>query len=299
MSIRNLDLLFKPASVALIGASARAGSVGQVLARNLIGTGFSGPIMPVNPKHQAIQGVLTYPDVASLPITPDLGVICTPPEAVPGIIADLGKRGAKAAVVITAGFGEGEDHLGAGLSQAMLNAARPHLLRIVGPNCLGILVPGIKLNASFAHLSPIAGDLAFVTQSGAILTSILDWATPRGIGFSHLTSLGDMTDVDFGDMLDYLASDAGTRAILLYIEGITYARKFMSAARVAARSKPVIVVKAGRRAEGAKAGELPHRGLGGCRCSLRRGVPPCWDATRLRVRRAIRRRRDLGALPPQ
>jgi acetyltransferase len=263
MSIRNLDLLFKPASVALIGASARAGSVGQVLARNLIGTGFSGPIMPVNPKHQAIQGVLTYPDVASLPITPDLGVICTPPEAVPGIIADLGKRGAKAAVVITAGFGEGEDHLGAGLSQAMLNAARPHLLRIVGPNCLGILVPGIKLNASFAHLSPIAGDLAFVTQSGAILTSILDWATPRGIGFSHLTSLGDMTDVDFGDMLDYLASDAGTRAILLYIEGITYARKFMSAARVAARSKPVIVVKAGRRAEGAKAASSHTGALAG------------------------------------
>ena len=135
----------------------------------------------------------------------------------------------------------------------MLDAARPHLLRIVGPNCVGILVPGVKLNASFAHITAPAGDLAFVTQSGAMVTSVLDWASPRKIGFSHLVSLGDMCDVDFGDMLDYLAGDKNTRAILLYIEGITHARKFMSAARVAARSKPVLVVKAGRHAEGAKA----------------------------------------------
>ncbi len=253
MTIRNLQSMFQPRSVALVGASERPGSVGEVLARNLVRTGFAGPIMPVNPKHQAIQGVLAYRSVAELPIAPDLGVICTPPEAVPGIVADLAKRGAKAAVVITAGFGEGEDRLGASLRHDMLEAARPHLLRVVGPNCLGILVPGIKLNASFAHLSPLAGDLAFVAQSGAMVTSLIDWATPRDIGFSHLVSLGDMTDVDFGDMLDYLAGDSGTRAILLYVEGITAARKFMSAARIAGRSKPIIVVKAGRRAEGAKA----------------------------------------------
>ena len=253
MSVRNLNFLFQPASVALIGAGTRPGSVGAVVAENLLHGGFQGPIMPVNPKHQAIEGVLTYRDVASLPLTPELAVLATPPDTVPGIIAELGRRGTKAAVVITAGFGEGEDPAGAELSQRMLEAARPHLMRIVGPNCLGIIVPGIGLDASFAHLSPAKGDIAFVTQSGAMVTAVIDWAAPRGIGFSHLVSLGDMSDVDFGDMLDYLAGDAATRAILLYIEGVRHARKFMSAARIAARSKPVIVVKAGRRPEGAKA----------------------------------------------
>ncbi|HYM33239.1 MAG TPA: bifunctional acetate--CoA ligase family protein/GNAT family N-acetyltransferase [Candidatus Cybelea sp.] len=253
MSIRNLDYLFKPKSVALIGASDRQGSVGAVVAQNLLHGGFSGPVMTVNPKHRTIAGVATYPDVGSLPQTPELAVICTPPPAVPGTVVDLGKRGTKAAVVITAGFGEGEDRIGADLRQAMLDAARPHLLRIVGPNCVGILVPGLQLNASFAHIAALKGDLAFVAQSGAIVTSIVDWATPRNIGFSHLVSLGDMADVDFGDMLDYLAMDGATRAILLYMEGVTHPRKFMSAARIAARLKPVIVVKAGRHAEGAKA----------------------------------------------
>ena len=253
MSVRNLNFMFRPESVALIGAGTRPGSVGAVLAENLLRAGFQGPIMPVNPKHKSIEGVLTYPDVAGLPLTPELAVVSTPPDAVPGIIAELGRRGTKAAVIITAGFGEGEDRYGAELRQRMLEAARPHLMRIVGPNCLGILVPGIKLNASFAHLAPAKGDLAFVTQSGAMVTAVLDWAAARGIGFSHLVSLGDMSDVDFGDMLDYLSGDIATRAILLYIEGVTHARKFMSAARIAARSKPVIVVKAGRHAEGAKA----------------------------------------------
>ena len=253
MSVRNLNFMFQPESVALIGAGTRPGSVGAVLAENLLRAGFQGPIMPVNPKHKSIEGVLTYPDVAGLPLTPELAVVSTPPDAVPGIIAELGRRGTKAAVIITAGFGEGEDRYGAELRQRMLEAARPHLMRIVGPNCLGILVPGIKLNASFSHLAPVKGDLAFVTQSGAMVTAVLDWAAPRGIGFSHLVSLGDMSDVDFGDMLDYLSGDIATRAILLYIEGLTHARKFMSAARIAARSKPVLVVKAGRHAEGAKA----------------------------------------------
>src|SRR5579885_2929845 len=152
MSVRNLKSFFKPQSVALIGASTHPGSVGAVLARNLFKAGFAGPVMPVNPKHQAIEGVLTYPDIASLPMTPDLAVISTPPDTVPGLIAELGRRGTKAAVVITAGFGEGEDRVGGALRQAMLSAARPHLLRIVGPNCLGIMVPRLALNATFAHL---------------------------------------------------------------------------------------------------------------------------------------------------
>ena len=253
MTIRNLEFLFKPKSIALIGASKTADSVGNVLMRNLQQAGFDGPIMPVNPKYHKIEHVRAYPDIDSLPVVPDLAVIATPPDTVPGIIAELGHRGTKAAVVITAGFGESGKDRGKELKQALLEAARPHHIRIVGPNCLGVLVPGIGLNASFSHVGAAAGQLAFVTQSGAIVTSMLDWAQARGIGFSHLVSLGDMVDVDFGDMLDYLANDIHTRAILLYIEAVTDTRKFMSAARAAARMKPVIVVKAGRHTEGARA----------------------------------------------
>jgi acetyltransferase len=253
VTIRNLDYLFKPRSIALIGASKTPSSVGAVLARNLFKGGFDGPIMPVNPKHQAIEGVLAYPNIQSLPISPDLAVISTPPEVVPGLIAELGQCGTRAAVVITAGFGESSEVHGKELQQALLEVAKPYLLRIIGPNCLGILVPGIGLNASFSHLAPAPGPLAFVAQSGAIVTSVVDWAHRRNIGFSHLVSLGDMSDVDFGDMLDYFANDRGTKAILLYIEAVTYTRKFMSAARAAARMKPVIAVKAGRYAESARA----------------------------------------------
>ena len=188
MTIRNLDRLFRPRSVALIGASTRPSSIGAVLARNVFRGDFDGPILPVNPKHRYLHGVWTYPDVASLPATPELAVIATPPQTVPGIVAELGARGTRAAVVITAGFAEASGGDGEALQLAMLDAARPHNLRIVGPNCLGILVPGIGLNASFAHLSPRPGRLAFVTQSGATVTAILDWAEARGIGFSHLVS---------------------------------------------------------------------------------------------------------------
>jgi acetyltransferase len=253
MSIRNLDAIFRPASVALIGASPKPGSVGRVIADNLLATGFSGPIMPVNPKYPSIRGVIAYPDVAHLPVTPDLAVICTPPATVPGLVGQLGDRGVKGAVVITAGFKELGSAAGRALEQAILDAARPHLLRIVGPNCVGTISTAANLNASFAHLQPQRGGVAFVTQSGAMATTVLDWAAARGIGFSHVVSLGDMTDVDFGDMLDYLATDPGTTAILLYIEAITAPRKFMSAARAAARLKPVIAIKAGRYAAAARA----------------------------------------------
>jgi acetyltransferase len=253
MTVRNLDRLFKPASVALIGASKQPSSPGAIIARNLRSGGFAGPILLVNPKHAEIDGEPCYPDVASLPTTPDLAMVVTPPDRVPEIIAALGAKGTKAAVVITAGFGEGGADSGRVLQQAMLEAARPHLLRIVGPNCLGVMVPGRGLNATFAHLAAKPGKLAFVTQSGAIMTGIVDWASARGIGFSHLVSVGAMADVDFGDLLDYLAQDAATSAILLYMEAMTHARKFMSAARAASRRKPVIVLKAGRHAEGARA----------------------------------------------
>jgi acetyltransferase len=253
MTVRNLEFMFKPASVALIGASQNTSSLGAVILRNLLGAGFKGEIFPVNPKYETVEGLLCYPNIASLPKTPDLAVIATAPNSVPELIAELGALGTKAAVVITAGFGEGGSEQGQRLQKAMLDAARPHLLRIMGPNCLGIMVPGACLNASFGHVQPLTGNLAFVAQSGAMLTSVLDWATSRNIGFTHLVSLGDMADVDFGDILDYLANDSHTRAILLYIEAVTHARKFMSAARAAARIKPVIVVKAGRYTEGARA----------------------------------------------
>ena len=259
MSIRNLDALFSPTTIALIGASNRPGSVGAVLARNLFDAGFEGPILTVNPRERAIRSALNYHSVSELPLAPDLAIIATPPDTVPGLIRELGERGCRAAVVITAGFGEGEHADGQVLKQAMLDAAKPYLMRIVGPNCLGILAPHQGINASFAHIMPQKGNVAFVTQSGAVATSILDWASARGIGFSHVVSLGSMSDVDFGDMLDYLALDPKTHSILLYVEAITEARKFLSAARKASRNKPVVVVKAGRSDAGAKAA-LSHTG---------------------------------------
>ena len=262
MSVRNLQSLFGPKSIALIGASQRPGSVGQVLMKNLLSQGFAGPVLPVNPNESMIASLTAYKDVASLPVTPDLAVICTPPATVPGLIDALGRRGVKAAIVITAGFAElGAE--GRALQQQLLQAARPHLLRIIGPNCVGMLVPGVNLNASFAPVNALCGKLAFVTQSGAVLTSVLDWAASRTIGFSHLVSLGGMADVDFGDMLDYLANDTDVSAVLLYVESITHARKFMSAARACARIKPVIVIKAGRHAEAAKAASSHTGALAG------------------------------------
>jgi acetyltransferase len=253
MTVRNLKHLFEPQSVAVIGASLRPHSVGATVLQNLIAGGFGGAIMPVNPKYETLSGLKVYPGVAKLPTAPDLAVICTPPQTVPGIIDELGKIGTKAAIVLTAGLSEERDLRGRSMKTLMLRAAKPHLLRILGPNCVGLLVPALGLNASFAHTSALPGKIAFVSQSGAMVTGVLDWANARGIGFSKFISLGDKADVDFGDLLDYLAGDADTHAILLYVEAVNNARKFMSAARSASRSKPTLVIKAGRVPEGAKA----------------------------------------------
>jgi acetyltransferase len=253
MTIRNLDRLLRPASLAVIGASDRPGSVGAVVMRNLAASGFAGAVMPVNRKHAQIAGLTSYADVADLPAAPDLAVICTPPESVPGIIDALGRRGTRAAIVITAGLSRARLADGRSLQQAMLDAARPYLLRVLGPNCVGLLVPGIGLNASFAHTGAKDGSIAFVSQSGALCTVVLDWANSQEIGFSHFISLGDAADVDFGDIIDYLAADPHTSAILLYMESVTHARKFLSAARAAARNKPIMAIKAGRTPLAAKA----------------------------------------------
>jgi len=251
MSIRNLDSLFNPDSVAVIGASDRAGSVGAMVWRNLHGR-YSGPLHAVNPRLATLDGQPVYARVADLPQRAELAVICTPPASVPGLVAELGALGTRAAVVITAG-------LTAAQKQAMLDAACPHLLRVLGPNCIGLITPHLGLNASFAHVGAAAGDIAFVTQSGALMTALLDWAGARGIGFSHFASLGESADVDFGDLLDYLATDARTRAILMYVESVSAARKFMSAARAAARNKPVILVKSGR-SDAGQAAARSHTG---------------------------------------
>ncbi len=246
MSIRHLDSLFDPASVVVIGATDRPASVGGTVWRNLRQGRFGGTLHAVNPNRRELDGLPVAASVADLPATPELAVICTPPATVPGLITALGERGTRAAVVLTAG-------LDAETRRAMQLAARRHLLRILGPNCLGLLAPHIGLNASFAHTDALPGSLAFVSQSGALVTAMLDWARGRGIGFSHFVSLGEHADVDFGDMLDYLATDPKTRSILLYIESVESPRKFMSAARAAARNKPVLVVKAGRSSLGQKA----------------------------------------------
>ena len=253
MSVRNLEGLFHPRSVAVIGASERPGSVGAVVLANLLAGGFKGPIWPVNRAHATVDGKPAWHDVESLPQAPDLAVICTPAATVPALMEQLARKGTRAAIVITSGLKQSAGEGQATLERQMLDAARPQLLRVLGPNCIGALSPAIGLNASFAPGNARAGGLAFVTQSGALATAMLDWAGSRGIGFSHFISLGDCADVDFGDVLDYLASDPRTRAILMYMESVSAARKFMSAARAASRNKPVIVVKAGRAPDGARA----------------------------------------------
>ncbi|MCC6715819.1 MAG: acetate--CoA ligase family protein, partial [Gammaproteobacteria bacterium] len=259
MSTLNLDRLFAPRSVAVIGATGRPHAVGQVVLRNLVAAGYAGAIFPVNPKHEEIQGLKAWPDVASLPDSPDLAVICTPAATVAGLIDALGRHGTRAAIVISAGFGES----GATPRQALLDAARPHGLRILGPNCVGLLSPGIRMNASFAHMAAQPGSLAFVAQSGALCTAVIDWAGTNGIGFTQVVSLGDMLDVDFGDVLDYLGSDSHTRGVLLYVEGITAPRKFLSAARAVSRNKPVIAIKAGRHEAGVRAARSHTGALAG------------------------------------
>ena len=204
MSIRHLDRLLEPASIVVIGASDRAGSVGATVWRNLLAGPFKGPIFAVNPKRSTLDGMAVFAHPAELPQVPDLAVLCTPPDTVAGLIEALGRLGTRAAIVMTAG-------MNAAQKQAMRDAARPHVLRVLGPNCLGLLTPHLGLNASFAHTDALAGEVAFLSQSGALVTAVLDWAKSRQIGFSHMVSLGERADVDFGDLLDYLASDARDR----------------------------------------------------------------------------------------
>ncbi len=246
MTIRNLTKLMDPGSVVVIGASPAPHSVGHTIVTNILAGGFTGRVMLVNPRYREIDGQVCYGSVAALPAVADLAVIATPPATLPGLIADLAAHGTKAAVIVSAGVTPSLQH-------DLLEAGRAQCFRVLGPNGIGLLRPPIGLNASFAHRNAPAGKLAFLSQSGALVTAVIDWAASRNIGFSHIVSVGDMADIDFGDLLDHLAADPACAAILMYIEAITQAPKFISAARRAARAKPVIALKAGRHAAGARA----------------------------------------------
>lgn len=241
MSLHNLDRLLTPASVAVIGGSDRAGSVGKVLVDNILAGGFAGAVQVVNPRPVSIAGASWHATIDDLPATPDLAVVATPAADVAQVIAALARHGTPAAVVVTAGLTKAN-----GLHAKILEAAKPSGLRIIGPNGLGLMSPHARLNASFAQTGATPGRLALISQSGALVSGVVDWAVSRRIGFSGIVSAGDMADVDLGDLIDLFAADVHTDAILLYVEGITDAAKFLSAARAAARIKPVIALKGGR-----------------------------------------------------
>lgn len=252
MSTRNLDKLFDPKSIAVIGASNKKGSVGYILLRNLIGAEYEGTVYPVNRTAQSVQGIQAYASISQVPRKVDLAVIAVPASAVLDTMRECGEAGVSGAVIVTAGFKE-TGPAGRKLEQEVVAVAEAYGVRIVGPNCLGYIRPALNLNVTFAQIIPPGGRVAFFSQSGALGTAILDWAAANNIGFSAFVSVGSMADVDFGDLIDYFGADPHTSSIILYIESITDARKFMSAARHFAKSKPIIVVKSGRTARSAMA----------------------------------------------
>lgn len=248
----NLDKIFNPKSVAIIGASDEEGTVGYALIKNFTDLGYEGKVYPVNIRKTEIFGLKAYQSVEQILEPVDLAVIATPSKTVPEVVEQCGRAGIKGLIIISAGFKEiGPE--GKALEDRILETKKKHGLRIIGPNCLGVIRPGINLNATFVSKMPKPGNIAFISQSGALGSAILDWAIHENIGFSNFVSIGSMIDVDFGDLIDYFGTDPKTRSILMYIEGITDARKFMSAARHFARTKPVIVVKAGKFSESARA----------------------------------------------
>jgi len=259
VSIRNLESLFSPRHVAIVGAGAERVQLGHVVLRNLVDAGFDGVVYPVNPTRESVAGIQAYASIADTPATPELAVVCTPAAEVEGVVRECGEAGVKAVAVISAGFREVGDE-GRELERRLgEELARHDGLRLLGPNCLGLLVPRLGLNASFAGAMPIDGNVAFVSQSGALATSVIDWAREARIGFSLVASMGNMLDIDIGDVIDYLGQDGRTSSIVLYVESVTEPRRFMSAARAFARVKPIVVYKAGRFAASAQAA-VSHTG---------------------------------------
>ena len=258
MDTHYLTSLFTPRKIALFGASDRENSVGGVVFRNLLSSDYEGEIFAINPKHDTVQGVKAYKSLDEVTEAVDLAVVATPAVTIPGIVEACGEKGIKMMLILSAGFREiGEE--GLRLEEKVTSLVQRYGIRMMGPNCLGIIRPDKRLNITFGHTVAKPGNVAFVSQSGAICTAILDWAEKNDIGFSAVVSTGISADLDFGDYLDYLAADPLTKSILLYIEGIKDSRRFMSSLRAAARVKPVIALKVGRHAAGAEA-SMSHTG---------------------------------------
>jgi acetyltransferase len=255
---KKLTSLFNPKVVAIVGASANEGNVGHSLVRNIIGSGFDGTVYPVNPKRSNILGVKTYASIQEIPDKVDLAIIATPAKTVLPLVEDCGIAGVSGIVLISAGFAEAGEE-GIAMTKEILKTVKKYNMRLIGPNCLGFIRPSIKLNASFANKMALPGKIAFISQSGALCTAILDWSIKMNVGFSHFVSIGSMIDVSFHDLIDYFGSDPYTSSIVIYMESLTDARSFLSAARAYARNKPIIVLKAGTSAEGAQAA-MSHTG---------------------------------------
>lgn len=253
-----LDVIFAPKSIAIIGATERVGSVGRTILWNLISNPFGGTVFPVNPKRNSILGIKAYPDIASVPEPVDLAIIVTPAATVPGVISECVDAGVKGAIVLSAGFKE-TGAAGIELEQQLLEQVYRGNMRLIGPNCLGVMMPRTGLNATFASTMARPGSVGFISQSGALCTSILDWSFRENVGFSAFISIGSMLDVDWGDLIYYLGDDPHTESIVIYMESIGDARSFLSAAREVALTKPIIVIKAGR-TEAAAAAAASHTG---------------------------------------
>jgi len=249
MTAKRIEAVLRPASVAVVGASDTPGSIGEVLCRNLREGGFRGPVFYVNPRHATIGDAPSYPDVRSLPQTVDVAIIATPPHTLPAVLEDCGERGVRGAIIVSAGFREGGEE-GTACERSMLQVASRYGLRLLGPNSFGVIRTENGFNASCGAALPNPGRLALVSQSSALCAAMLDWARSRHVGFSTVISTGAGDDIGFGDVLDFLARDAATDGIMLYLEGVGDARRFMSALRAAARVKPVVVMKAGHSLEG-------------------------------------------------
>jgi acetyltransferase len=254
-----LTTLFEPKSVAVIGASDRENSVGNIIFKNILGSGYKGRLYAINPKHETIQGQPAYRSIEEIGARVEMAVIATRPQTVPQLIEQCGRSGVRNVIIIASGFSEA-GHIGAALERKVLEIARSYNVRVLGPNCLGIIRPDLGLNATFTRITAAPGNLALVSQSGAMCSAVLDWAKANQVGFSSVISLGMTADVDFGEILDYLIYDSRTHYILMYVEGIRNARRFMSALRSAARIKPIILLKAGRHEAGAMA-TATHSGM--------------------------------------
>ncbi len=252
MGVENLDRLFNPRRIAVIGASDKEGSIGFRLLQNLIGVGYKGAVYPVNPFRPTVQGIVAYPTIEKVPRKVDLAIIATPAHTIPQIVEECGKAGVSGIIIISAGFKEvGEE--GEKFEKQIFEIKNSYRMRMIGPHSLGIMRPSIRLNATIANKAANPGKIAFISQSAALCASVLDWASEAHVGFSGVVSVGSMLDVDFGDLIDYFGTDPQTKSIVLYMESIKSARKFMSAARGFARAKPIVVVKAGKFRESAEA----------------------------------------------